>query len=432
VRELAVTAMLDSAGAVSLDIGTLLVVATSVTLLLGVFLLFVWAQDRIQAVTWWGTAYLVGGFSVAVWSAGDAISPPLPAGMANALLFLACGLTWSAARLLHGRRVLGAAMAAGACAWLLAGMDPQFEQWAAGRIILGAAIVSVYAFLTVTELRRERRRHLLRTWPAMFVPILHGAVLLFPVPPASVLLDDGTVNLASGWIAVVAIEILLGVVGAAFLVFVLAKEDTVRVRRDAASTDELTGLPNRHALLASLQQLVDRGAQRREPVSALMFDLDHFKSINDRFGQQVGDEALRLFATVARAHLRASDVVGRIGGEEFFALLPGPLVGALAVAERVRLAFAAAAVRVGGCNIGATVSVGAACGAPGADATSLLVGSDAALYRAKAGGRNRVEADEDDMPTIFTTAPSAWRDRPVEGTRRWTAADRSGGPALAA
>jgi diguanylate cyclase (GGDEF)-like protein len=138
-----------------------------------------------------------------------------------------------------------------------------------------------------------------------------------------------------------------------------------------------------------------------------MFDLDHFKSVNDRFGHLVGDEALRLFAAAASANLRASDLIGRFGGEEFVAVLPSPLADAAAAAERVRAAFEAAAVSVAGCHVGATVSAGAACGAPGTDIASLLMRADTGLYRAKAGGRNKVEAAEEEMKTIFTTAPLA-------------------------
>ena len=427
--------MLESAGAITLDIGTLFVVATCVTLLLGLLLLFVWAQDRIQALAWWGTAYLVGGFSVAVWSVESAISPPLPVGIANSLLFLACGMIWNAARLFHGRHVLWGAMTAGACAWLLACMIPEFAHWAMGRIMLSSMIVSIYTFLTALELHRERRKPLLRRWPAIFVPILHGAIFLFPIPLAGLLPDDGGIlSLASGWMAVFIIETMLYVVGTAFIVLVLAKEQTLRTQRDAASTDELTGLLNRRGLLASAQRLIERNAKRQEPVSALMFDLDHFKSINDRFGHRVGDEALRLFAATANAQLRASDLIGRFGGEEFFALLPGTPADAVGAAERVRAAFEAAAVCVGGCNTGATVSVGIAAGAPGTDVASLLIQSDAALYRAKAKGRNRVEVAKQDIPTIFTTAPSVQIDGPADEIAQWPAPERShaSGPALAA
>jgi diguanylate cyclase (GGDEF)-like protein len=296
-------------------------------------------------------------------------------------------------------------------------------------------IVSIYTFLTAMELRRERRKPLLRRWPAIFVPILHGAIFLFPIPLAGLLAEDrGIVNLTSGWLAVFIIETMLYVVGTAFIVLVLAKEETLRVQRDAASTDELTALPNRRGLLAAAQELIDRNARTREPLTALMFDLDHFKSINDRFGHHVGDEVLRLFGAVARANMRASDLIGRLGGEEFFALLPGTISDAAIVAERVRAAFEVAAVSVGGCDAGATVSTGVASGAPGTDVTALLIRSDAALYRAKAKGRNRVEAFDQDLPTIFTTAPAAQVEGLVADIAGWPAPEHSqaSGSALAA
>ena len=84
----------------SLDIGTLFVIATCVTALLGLFLLFAWMQDRIQALAWWGMAYLIGGFSGALWRLGQLVSPPLPSGMPDVLLFIAVGMIWSAARIL--------------------------------------------------------------------------------------------------------------------------------------------------------------------------------------------------------------------------------------------------------------------------------------------------------------------------------------------
>ncbi|HEV7408950.1 MAG TPA: GGDEF domain-containing protein, partial [Bradyrhizobium sp.] len=88
---------------ISLDVGTLFVVATCVTALLGVFLLFAWTQDRIRALAWWGAAYLIGGFSVALWGADAQAIPVMPASLPTALLFVSCGMIWNAARLFHGR-----------------------------------------------------------------------------------------------------------------------------------------------------------------------------------------------------------------------------------------------------------------------------------------------------------------------------------------
>src|ERR1700754_3842231 len=110
----------------TLDFTTLFVVAVCVTGLLGLLLLFAWTQDRVRALAWWGTAYLVGGVSVIIWSVEQHISPPLPVGTANAMLFVACGMIWSAARLFHGRAVLWGAMVVGATIWLAACLVPEF------------------------------------------------------------------------------------------------------------------------------------------------------------------------------------------------------------------------------------------------------------------------------------------------------------------
>ena len=116
----------DATAPISLDVTTLFIVATCITALLGLLLLSAWAQERIRALAWWGTAYLIGGFSVAIWSVENLISPPLPLGMANTLLFVACGMIWSAARIFHGRPVLWVAMCAGAFAWAVACLVPEF------------------------------------------------------------------------------------------------------------------------------------------------------------------------------------------------------------------------------------------------------------------------------------------------------------------
>ncbi|TDG21873.1 sensor domain-containing diguanylate cyclase [Paraburkholderia silviterrae] len=164
-----------------------------------------------------------------------------------------------------------------------------------------------------------------------------------------------------------------------------------------ATTDGLTGLANRRHFMARLdaQHALLRRAGRASSagMAVLMCDLDHFKSINDRFGHAVGDEALRHFAGVLRMHLRAGDVAGRIGGEEFAVLLDGAdLDGACALARRIQDRIAREPLECGAGTVALTVSIGVTqmhAGDPSAEAA--LSRSDVALYRAKKDGRNRIE-----------------------------------------
>jgi len=390
----------------ALDASTLFVVATCVTALLGVFLLLAWTQDRIGALAWWGCAYLLGGVSVTLWIVNDEPSALMPIGISNALMFVACGMIWSAARLFHGRKVMWLAMFTGAFAWLVACTDPSFVESTTNRIILSSVIISIYTFLTAVELWRERRKVLLQRWPAFFVPMLHGAVFLFPIPLAGLLPEErGVVSLASGWVAIFALETLIYGVGTAFIVLSLAKERVVRIHKTAAATDPLTGLLNRRALFEGAELILAQLKRRKRPISVLMCDLDHFKRVNDRFGHATGDAALRQFADTVIACLRASDLVARMGGEEFAALLPGTGgADAEMVAERLRAAFEDAGRDIAGHLVGATVSIGVASGSADADIEALLTSADAALYRAKAEGRNRVVSSEE---IVAGTVPAA-------------------------
>ncbi len=380
----------------SLDVGTLFVIAICVTLLLGLLLLLAWTHERIPALGWWGVAYLVGAFSGAIWRFGDLTGSELPAGIANILLFVTVGMIWSAARLFQGRRVRWVLMFAGAAVWLVAWMFPAFAHSAAARILVSSLIVASYTFLIAVELWRERRKSLIRRWPALFVPMLHGAIFLFPVALATLSQDDNVFRgLARVWIAVFVVEIVLYVIGAAFIVLILAKDRTVRFYKMAAATDPLTGVLNRRGFSQAAAVMMERSRGSMGPVSVLSFDLDHFKSINDRWGHAAGDAVLQLFATVVRKTMRADDIIGRLGGEEFVAILPSTLTDAAAVAERVRAAFAAAGGVLDGRQIAATVSAGVACGSPFTAVEALIARADAALYRAKMQGRDRVEtADE--------------------------------------
>jgi len=403
---------------VSLDVGTLLVIAICVAALLGFLLMFAWMQERMPALAWWGLAYLIGSASGVLWRFGQLALPALPASLATVLLFVAVGMVWSGARQFHGQPVRWGAMLFGAGFWLLASFAPAFAMSAASRIVISAMIVAGYTFLTAAELRRERRKSIIRRWPAGFVPVLHGAIFLFPVTLATTLPDDGIHTLARGWIAVYAIEIVLYVVGTAFIVLMLAKDRTVHLYKMAATTDPLTGLLNRRGFFEAVGIVMGRRRGAANALSVLAFDLDHFKSINDRYGHAIGDEVLQMFARVARETMRAGDIVGRLGGEEFVAVLPGTVAEAAIAAERVRAALAEASLVSNGQRVAVTVSIGVACGAP-SDVIDHIIGrADAALYRAKAQGRNRVAMADDKIDLETANQPAGGRRRDVRSAQR--------------
>ncbi|WP_029014126.1 PleD family two-component system response regulator [Niveispirillum irakense] len=170
-----------------------------------------------------------------------------------------------------------------------------------------------------------------------------------------------------------------------------------------ALTDSLTGLFNRRYLSAHLPRLLDRSGGNAKPVATLLFDIDHFKVVNDSWGHGVGDEVLKEVATRASRNLRNFDLVARLGGEEFVVIMPDTdLAQAMMVAERLRRRIGNEPFTVNAPvgNISVTISIGVAVadGSPTDDGKpesgeQLLRRADTALYKAKRAGRNRVVAD---------------------------------------
>ncbi len=375
----------------TLDTSTLYTVATMIAALLGAMLLFFGYQEKISALKWWGSAYLLGAASVALWTlAGSMLGGMLSLAL-NAVGFFTCGMVWNASRLFHGRKPILPGLVLGALAWIAAAMTLPPEA-SAMRLTIGAGIVAVYAALTATELWSERRGTLQKRWPAVAVPVLHGFVLMLPILLGDLLHPHDRAFDGSIWVTVFAVELVLYAVGTVFLIFMLVSERAVTVHKNAASVDPLTGMFNRRGFAEACARVIEREAHAGRPVTVLIFDIDHFKSINDRFGHPAGDEILKLFSAVVVSNLRISDLSARIGGEEFAALLPCPLDEGVVVAERVREAFEASGIVCDEGPVDTTVSIGVAGGPAGTELEVLLAAADTALYQAKRSGRNRVEA----------------------------------------
>ena len=167
---------------------------------------------------------------------------------------------------------------------------------------------------------------------------------------------------------------------------------TQRLLLNAAMSDELTGLWNRRMILNQLARELNRARHECQPLTVAMVDIDFFKTVNDTYGHLAGDTVLRDVALCLRSQLRSYDFIGRYGGEEFLALLPGcDAESSAEIARRMCQTVAAHPVQIGTMDIPVTVSIGLSSTAEvGINPDALIAAADSALYRAKAGGRNQV------------------------------------------
>ncbi|MGE6738955.1 sensor domain-containing diguanylate cyclase [Allorhizobium pseudoryzae] len=177
--------------------------------------------------------------------------------------------------------------------------------------------------------------------------------------------------------------------------------------REFAYLDALTGALSRRHFLSECGRLCHLAMQNARDVSVVMLDVDHFKSVNDRFGHAAGDEVLRALVVACKADLRNFELVGRLGGEEFAVALQGSAEKAVAVSERLRRAVAKLAFTFDATTLRITSSFGVASVLPGeADISGALLRADKALYQAKAQGRDRV-VRSNDQDQYTPASPSA-------------------------
>jgi diguanylate cyclase (GGDEF)-like protein len=380
----------------NLDVNTLFMVTIYVEAILGLLLLFAWAQNTaIHAVCWWGFAHLVRAGSVMLFGMYGSAPDLVTIDLANALLFTAFAVTWTGARVFDGRPVEPVYLVTGAVLWLLVCRLPVIAENIDLRSLMASGIITAYTWLTAYEFWRGRAEQLVSRWPAIFMLFAHGALFLLRTPLVAVLPYTPTNNnmFGSVWLTVLSFEALLFTISIAFILLAMAKERTELRHRTAAMVDPLTGIANRRSFLQDAALMAKQHSADPRPTAVLLIDLDHFKSINDRFGHALGDRVLEVFTDAARKAMRTTDLIGRLGGEEFAAVIRDTSRDkAVAVAERIRESFAQAAHTVDGRPVCATVSIGIVhCQEVVLDMPELLAQADQALYFAKEHGRNRVE-----------------------------------------
>src|SRR5262245_60882912 len=383
----------------TLDVHTLFLVTIYIEAILRSLLLFVWPQNMaLRPVCWWGFAHMVRLVSIGLFSMYGSVPDLISIDLANAMLFTAFAVTWTGARVFDGRPVEPVYLVTGAVIWLLICRLPILAEDLNLRALIASGIITGYTWLTAYEFWRGRDEPLVSRWPAIILLFAHGALFLLRSPMVALLPNLASDSLFSSvWMTVLSIEALLLTISDAFILLAMAKERTELRHRTAAMVDPLTGVANRRSFLQDAALIAKRHIGNPRPTAVLLIDLDHFKSINDRFGQAIGDSVLAIFAEAARKSMRGSDLIGRMGGEEFAAILVDiSRDKASEVAERIRAGFARMAQGVDGHSCEATVSIGLVhCLERTLDIAELLTQADHALYYAKERGRNRIEIAAD-------------------------------------
>lgn len=353
-----------------------------------------WATHRdIRGIGHWAISAVAIAAGVCGIYLRTVLPPVLSVTTANIAIIVGYVASWWGLELFFGRRpyyrtglLLLAAAAAGLVYFSL--IEPNTRS----RLILLLSLLSLFALLRAHSTLR-------RVLPETRFSQLFGGSVMGLQAVCNLLLLVATTRIGTepkpidrmpvaGWIFLILTVLSVALVFAA----VLMVNQKLQARlRETAQRDQLTGALRRHVLEDAVEREIARSRRHRRPLALLLLDLDHFKTINDRYGHHAGDEALRRFTETAQASLRREDLLGRTGGEEFCILLPDTdQDGAVRLAERIRAAVENLAIEVDGQQLRLTVSIGVTAMADHDSWTALTRAADVALYCAKSDGRNRV------------------------------------------
>ena len=377
---------------------TLLAITVFTPALAGCLLLLSWLQHRrVTALALWGSGFITASVATTLIIVLRGTIPNFwSIIVGNALLAAAYGILWYGARKFDGKNVSILLALVGVVFWLVAcSIGPIYARPEARATVM-AAIGVAYTLLVVFELWRGRGDQVWR-WPIIVLLLAHAAAIPIHIPLAGAWTHPDPSDPSDLDLLTFAVfEGAFVCICTAYLFGGLAKDRIAARYRRASLTDPLTGVANRRGFFETGERLLMRARFARQPTAVIMFDLDRFKSINDRYGHHTGDEVLTVFCRLATSLLRSNDLFGRIGGEEFACLLPTTeRLDALRLAERVRAAFEAAYHTIGEDRLRTTVSAGVAIADnSNFDLDTLLKHADRALSHAKRAGRNCVQQSQ--------------------------------------
>ncbi|PZQ84303.1 MAG: hypothetical protein DI549_05315 [Ancylobacter novellus] len=372
--------------------------------ILALAMLFAWWMTPTEpALAHWAGAMAMFVLGVFCASLRGTIPDFAVVALGNSAILVAYGLIWTGMRRFDRRSTRVSYVLIGPAIFVVLCLLPPLNEAAVGRVVLMSVLIGILLVFSLEQLWRGDALAS-RARAAMIVILsIVLALNLFRVLVASTQIDDqNRVKLfADPTVAGLGLVALALAVFLCFSMVLMVRERSEMLYRSAAQRDELTGLFNRRGFMElSLAACLSGG-----PLAVMILDLDHFKRVNDRFGHLAGDRVLKMLAQVLRDNLRQTDIIGRIGGEEFAAVLPGATANvARQAAERVQKGLSEGAAQLsfgeGGAPLRCTASIGLAMASMprGAKVTEiearlmgLIARADAVLYEAKSGGRNRIE-----------------------------------------
>jgi diguanylate cyclase (GGDEF)-like protein len=373
------------------DASTLFAVNVAVTSANALLLFWCWLQNRAErSLLWISVGYFAAASGNVLLASRDSMPSFVAVDLANALIIYGLGMIWVVVRVFNGRPAPQWIPLTGVALWLLAVRLPAIADSNEWRIVLSSAIIASYCVIGAWDL--WVRDGLKSRFPIALTLAAHATAVSVRIPVALIEARRGVFDFGSPWFTPMALETLVFVQVLALLMLSLTKERAEARLSKMALTDPLTGLANRRAFFDQGARLVAQGQRLRRPTSLIAFDLDRFKQVNDTYGHPFGDAVLEAFAIAVQTGLRAGDLAGRIGGEEFAAVLPGADEDeAKHAADRVIEVFAETVGVTEADRERLTTSAGLAVSPVSAESLeALFAAADRALYVAKRGGGNQL------------------------------------------
>jgi diguanylate cyclase (GGDEF)-like protein len=376
-----------------IDSFTVLLFGLLIKVMLGALFVTFWLRSHAAPwFGWWSASLLLGSITSALymWRGPDSLAS---VGIGNAMLVTSFACCWQGARAFDRRTPQWIPLLLPALLWLGICLMPEFAASLPYRIILSSGLIAALLAMSAYEFWRGRAERLPSCWPVIVIFAVFALFFAARIPMIGYApFPFGSLPMEHGWLGVFNLAMFAHTILLSVLLVSLSKERLELDQRTKAQTDPLTGALNRRAFILRGERLLQRHAHEGAPLCLLFLDLDHFKSLNDRFGHSGGDDVLTSFVDLVNVCIRPTDFLFRIGGEEFCCLLPYTSTEqAHRVAERIRHQFEMTMVEVGGTLVKATASVGiASTDAFGYELDTLMRRADLAVYAAKRGGRNRV------------------------------------------